>query len=177
MGNGFRRRNGLKKPSPSSSTAAVGVPLAAPTEIAPKNWRTKGDLSIILLDPRHVFIKLSNKEDMHQKTKRSFWLRDWCLGFSAGAMISVSAMVIQCMRLFGYRDPICLLSSSLSFACFLSSLLSELAWPGPTKLVSRPNVARVCVEVDLLKENLPNRVWIGSTVYGSLAINRFFLNT
>lgn len=48
---------------------------------------------------------------------------------------------------------------------------------GPTKLVSRPNVARVCVEVGLLKENLPNRLWIGSTVYGSLAINRFFLNT
>jgi hypothetical protein len=24
-------------------------------------------LSITLLDPRHVFIKLSNKEDMHQK--------------------------------------------------------------------------------------------------------------
>ena len=38
MANGFRRRNGLKKPSPSSSTAAVGVPLAAPTEIAPKNY-------------------------------------------------------------------------------------------------------------------------------------------
>ncbi len=31
-----------------------------------------GDLSITLLDPRHVFIKLSNKEDMHQKTKISF---------------------------------------------------------------------------------------------------------
>lgn len=41
-------------------------------EFARKNWRTKGDLSITLLDPRHVFIKLSNKEDMHQKTKRSF---------------------------------------------------------------------------------------------------------
>lgn len=26
-----------------------------------------GDLSITLLDPRHVFIKLSNKEDMHKK--------------------------------------------------------------------------------------------------------------
>ena len=34
--------------------------------------RKRGDLSITLLDPRHVFIKLSNKEDMHQKTKRSF---------------------------------------------------------------------------------------------------------
>uniref|UniRef100_A0A6N2N2F6 Cytochrome oxidase subunit I profile domain-containing protein n=1 Tax=Salix viminalis TaxID=40686 RepID=A0A6N2N2F6_SALVM len=42
---------------------------------------------------------------------------------------------------------------------------------GPTKLVSRPNVARVCVEVGLLKENLQNRVWIGSTVYGSPARN------
>ena len=29
----------------------------------------------------------------------------------------------------GSRDPICLLSSSVSFACFLSSLLSELACP------------------------------------------------
>ncbi|KAH0988319.1 hypothetical protein GBA52_015496 [Prunus armeniaca] len=29
--------------------------------------RKRGDLSITLLDPRHVFIKLSNKEDMHQK--------------------------------------------------------------------------------------------------------------
>lgn len=52
-----------------------------------------------------------------------------------------------------------------------------LTLEGPTKLVSRPNVARVCVEIGLLKENLPNRVLIGSTVYGSLAINRFFLNT
>lgn len=34
-------------------------------EFARKNWRTKGDLSITLLDPRHVFIKLSNKENMH----------------------------------------------------------------------------------------------------------------
>ena len=28
--------------------------------------RKRGDLSITLVDPRHVFIKLSNKEDMHQ---------------------------------------------------------------------------------------------------------------
>lgn len=35
--------------------------------------RKRGDLSITLLDPRHVFIKLSNKEDMHQKREVFDW--------------------------------------------------------------------------------------------------------
>lgn len=59
----------------------------------------------------------------------------------------------------------------------MSTFGSGLTLEGPTKLVSRPNLARVCVEIGLLKENLSNRVLIGSTVYGSLAINHFFLNT
>lgn len=60
-----------------------------------------------------------------------------------------------------------LLSSSLSFAFFfiIYTLGIGLTLDGPTKLVSRPNVARVCVEVGLLKENLQNRVLIGSTLY------------
>ena len=114
-------------------------------EFARKNWRTKGDLSITLLDPRHVFIKFSNKEDMHKKkTKRSFWLRDWCLGFSAGAMISVSGMVIQCMRLFGYRDPHPPIVFFFEFRLFsiVSTFGIGLTLDGPTKLVSRSNVAR-----------------------------------
>lgn len=92
-------------------------------------------------------------------------------------MISVSAMVIQCMRLLGRPHlPIVFFFEFRLFSIVFTFGIG-LTLNGPTKLVSRPNVARVCVEVDLLKENLPNRVWIGSTVYGSLARNRFFLNT
>ena len=72
-----------------------------------------------------------------------------------------------------------LLSSSLSFACFfiISTFGIGLTLDGPTKLVSRPNVARVCVEVGLLKENLPNRVLIGSTLFYIIWItsNQLFL--
>lgn len=100
--------------------------------------------------------------------------------FRAGAMISVSAMAIQCMPLFGWVSrphlPIVFFFEFRLFS-IVSTFGIGLTLDGPTKLVSRPNVARVCVEVGLLKENLQNRVWIGSTLYGSLAINCLFLNT
>ncbi|KAH7511609.1 hypothetical protein FEM48_ZijujMtG0003400 (mitochondrion) [Ziziphus jujuba var. spinosa] len=48
--------------------------------------------------------------------------------------------------------------SSLWIELSLFSIVSTfgIGLAGPTKLVSRPNVARVCVEIGLLKENLPN---------------------
>lgn len=115
---------------------------------------------------------------MHQKTKRSFWLRGWCLGFSAGAMISVSAMVIQCMRLFGATP------SAYCLLLWVSPVFYRLDfrnWPDPWRsyeaCLTPPshNKARVCVEIGLLKENPPNRVLIGSTVYVWITSKKSFL--
>ena len=128
-------------------------------EFARKNWRTKGfDHSLRSKARLSSSSSLSNswKEDMHQNL--SFWLR---------------MFRIFCWSLPSNGDPMhAPIGATPSAYCLLLFFrcLDFRNWPDPWRsyeaCLTPPsqNQARVCVEIGLIKENLPNRLLIGSTV-------------
>ena len=83
----------------------------------------------------------------------------WSADFKSGAEPSIVPMWIRFPNLL----PICFFQDYYlrSIANVVGKLLLI---DGPTPRFSRPSVARVCVEVDLLKKN-PNRVWLNMGQY------------
>ncbi|KAG9457830.1 hypothetical protein H6P81_002338 [Aristolochia fimbriata] len=133
-------------------------------EWATAKWRLKGLWSITLLDHRHVFVTLDNEDDMVRVWARNRW-------FVEGHLMKVFKWFPTFVPSQG-EPPSAAIWVSLPFlpvAFFQEELLSPiaalagkvLAIDGPTRNLSRTNVARVCVEVDLLEEDVPWRVWVG----------------
>ncbi|XP_027155307.1 uncharacterized protein LOC113755505 [Coffea eugenioides] len=126
----------------------------------------KGSFSLGLLDPRHVLIRFDLEDDFHRCWLRGFWtfqgfamrVFKWSPTFSANIESSIVPVWIRLpflpVHLFG-KEPL--------FS--IARLVGEpLRLDASTATLSRPSVARICVEVDLL-QSLPQRVWIwnGST--------------
>ena len=83
----------------------------------------------------------------------------WSADFKSGAEPSIVPMWIQFPNLL----PICFFQD-YNLRSIENVVGKVLLIDGPTPRLSRPSVARVCVEVDLLKKN-PNRVWLNMGQY------------
>ncbi|KAG9445382.1 hypothetical protein H6P81_016722 [Aristolochia fimbriata] len=131
-----------------------------------EEWKRKrmlgGDWSISSLDGSHVFIRLDNQADMLHVWTRNRWfvkghpmkVFKWTPSFQpSAAEPSLAAVWVSFPAL-----PVVFYHEELLFP--IASLLGRVfAVDEPTKNLTRTNVARACVEVDLLKE-LPRRVFI-----------------
>ncbi|XP_077245281.1 uncharacterized protein LOC143885150 [Tasmannia lanceolata] len=126
-------------------------------------WKLRGDWAVTFLDAHHVFIRLDNISDMIRIWVRNRWWIDghlmkvfkWTPQFqpteeepsSAAVWISLPSL------------PVVFFQEDLLFA--IASLVGRaLSIDDPTRNLTRTNVARICVEVNLLMK-LPRRVWIG----------------
>ncbi|XP_077218301.1 uncharacterized protein LOC143852667 isoform X2 [Tasmannia lanceolata] len=128
-----------------------------------REWKLKGDWAVTLLDFNHIFIRLDNELDMIRLWVRNRWwinghlikVFKWTPQFRAGnGEPSTVAVWIALPRL-----PVVFFEEDVLFS--IASLVGKpLAIDVPTKILSRTNVARICVEVNLLVE-FPRRVWIG----------------
>ncbi|XP_077218841.1 uncharacterized protein LOC143853027 [Tasmannia lanceolata] len=137
--------------------------LAHIREWVSRKWKLKGNCSVTLLDLHHVFIRLDNISDMLRIWVRNRWWIDghlmkifkWTPEFQwAQGEPSLAAVWIVLPLL-----PVVFFEEDALFS--IASLVGNaLAIDTPTRILSRTNVARICVEVNLLKK-LPRRVWIG----------------
>ncbi|XP_077219384.1 uncharacterized protein LOC143853482 [Tasmannia lanceolata] len=138
--------------------------LAQIREWVARCWKLKGSCSVTLLDHHHVFIKLDNEFDMIRIWVRNRWwvkghlmkVFKWTTQFRpTREEPSSSAVWIALPSL-----PVVFFQEDILFS--IASLVGKaLAIDVPTRILSRTNVARVCVEVNLLME-LPRQVWIGT---------------
>ncbi|XP_077218081.1 uncharacterized protein LOC143852544 [Tasmannia lanceolata] len=126
-------------------------------------WKLRGSCSVTLLDHHHVFIRLDNEFDMIRIWVRNRWwvkghlmkVFKWTPQFRPAREEPSSAAVWIALPFL----PVVLFQEDVLFS--IASLFGRaLAIDKPTRILSRTNVARVCVEVNLLME-LPCRVWIG----------------
>ncbi|XP_077245298.1 uncharacterized protein LOC143885157 [Tasmannia lanceolata] len=137
--------------------------LARIRDWARRVWKLRGDWAVTFLDAHHVFIRLDNISDMIRIWVRSRWWIDghlmnvfkWTSKFQpTEAEPSSAAVWISLPSL-----PIVFFQEDLLFA--IASLVGRaLSIDDPTRNLTRTNVARICVEVNLLMK-LPRRVWIG----------------
>ncbi|XP_077240763.1 uncharacterized protein LOC143881537 [Tasmannia lanceolata] len=128
-----------------------------------KQWKLKGSCSVTFLDSQYVFIRLDNVSDMLYIWKRGTWFVNghlmkvfkWNPHFHpAEGEPSSAAVWITLPSL-----PVVLFQEDALIS--IASLVGRaLAIDAPTRILSQTDVARVCVEIDLLKEQ-PRRVWIG----------------
>ncbi|XP_027158576.1 uncharacterized protein LOC113760210 [Coffea eugenioides] len=116
-----------------------------------------------LLDSRHVVITLGNKADFHRIWARGIWyvygtpmrVFKWSPAFHVDKEPSVVPVWFKLPKLpLHYFNKECLFQ-------IVNVLGSPLFVDAATMAASRPSVARVCVEIDLLKP-LTLRVWIGN---------------
>ncbi|KAI8522383.1 hypothetical protein RHMOL_RhmolMtG0012200 (mitochondrion) [Rhododendron molle] len=118
------------------------------------------------------FFLMSRQEAPQGQDYIKVWLKDatyikdslfrfvkWSADFKSGAEPSIVPMWIQFPNLL----PICFFQDD--YLRSIANVVSKvLLIDGPTPGLSRPSVARVCVEVDLLKKN-PNRFWLNMGQY------------
>ncbi|XP_077218884.1 uncharacterized protein LOC143853056 [Tasmannia lanceolata] len=126
-------------------------------------WKLKGSCSITLLDHHHVLIRLDNEFDMIRIwVKNRWWVKGhlmkvfkWTPQFRPAREEPSSAAVwiaLPFLNVVFFQEDVLFSIASL--------VGRALAVDDPTRILSRTNVARVCVEVSLLMQ-LPHRVWIG----------------
>ncbi|KAF8396048.1 hypothetical protein HHK36_017660 [Tetracentron sinense] len=125
-------------------------------------WCLKSDISVGLLDHRHVLLRFFNEEDFlgawlkvhHQIKGHACKLFKWTPWFKPGFEPAIAPVWINLPHL-----PLNLFNESClrSIAGIVGRVLKI---DGPTKLCSRPSLARICVELDL-KAPKPDRVWLG----------------
>ena len=127
----------------------------------------KGTFTLGLLDPRHVLIRFEHEEDYHRCWLRRFWsfqgfgmrVLKWTPSFSVDSEPSIVPIWIRLPNL-----PVHFFAKGPLFS--IGRLVGEpLRLDASTAAITRPNVARLCVEIDLLKD-LPNRVWIVNGSFG-----------
>ncbi|XP_071939955.1 uncharacterized protein [Coffea arabica] len=116
-----------------------------------------------LLDVRHMLIQLNKEADFHHVWFRRIWyvssfpmrVFKWTTDFHVDRESSVVPLWLQLPKLplhFFNKEVIFQIASMVG-----NPLLVDTA----TLAVSRPSVARVCVEMDLLRST-PSLVWIGN---------------
>ena len=123
----------------------------------------KQPVSVGLLDPRHILIRVADERDYHRLWLRAVWyvqgrpmkLFKWTPSFHVDREPSVVPVWVSLPKL-----PIHLFNRECLFQ-IVATLGVPLYVDAATAALSRPSVARVCVEVDLLKP-LVSRVWIGN---------------
>ena len=116
-----------------------------------------------LLDARHVLIQLNNEADFHRVWFRRIWyvasfpmrVFKWTTDFHVDRESSVVPLWLQLPKL-----PLHFFNKQVIFQ-IASMVGNPLLVDAATLAVSRPSVARVCVEMDLLRST-PSRVWIGN---------------
>ncbi|XP_071917289.1 uncharacterized protein [Coffea arabica] len=116
-----------------------------------------------LLDVRHVLIQLNNEADFHRVWFRRIWyvssfpmrVFKWTTDFHVDRESSVVPLWLQLPKL-----PLHFFNKEVIFQ-IASMVGNPLLVDAATLAVSRPSVARVCVEMDLLRST-PSRVWIGN---------------
>ncbi|XP_027166481.1 uncharacterized protein LOC113766495 [Coffea eugenioides] len=121
----------------------------------------KATFSIGLLDARHVLIRLHNEADFLRVWTRNVWyilgspmrVFKWTPSFHVDKELLLVPVWFSLPKL-----PMHLFDKQCLFQ-IVSCLGRPLFIDAATAALSRPSVARVCVEIDLLKE-LPHRVWI-----------------
>ncbi|KAG9444330.1 hypothetical protein H6P81_015670 [Aristolochia fimbriata] len=139
--------------------------LALIREWVGKEWKLTGECSVTLLDSSHVFLRLENQADMLYVWTKRMW-------FIGGHLMKVLKWT-PCFRPSEGEPSLAAIWVSLPLlplVFFQEDLLFSIAsaignckvftMDEPTRKLTRTNVARVCMEVDLVKE-LPKRVWIG----------------
>ncbi|XP_027184115.1 uncharacterized protein LOC113782422 [Coffea eugenioides] len=121
----------------------------------------KESFSVGLMDSRHVLICLHNEADFLQVWTRNVW---YVFGspmrvFKWTSFFHVDRESSPVLVWFGLpKLPVHLFEKQCLFQ-IVSCLGRPLFIDSATAAMTRPSVARVCIEVDLLKE-LPPRVWI-----------------
>ncbi|KAI5677247.1 hypothetical protein M9H77_08197 [Catharanthus roseus] len=122
----------------------------------------KGSFTIGWLDSRHVLIRFDLEEDYIRLWLKGSWslqgylmrVFKWSVDFQLSAEPSVIPGWIALEGL-----PIHLFNKGSMFS--IANLIGKpMKIDEPAANLSRPSVARICVEMDLLKE-LPSRIWIG----------------
>ncbi|XP_071939135.1 uncharacterized protein [Coffea arabica] len=116
-------------------------------------------VTVGLLDPRHVLLRFHNEADFHRCWSRGIWyvhgspmrVFKWSPAFHVDREPSVVPMWFQLPKL-----PLHLFHKEALFQV-VGVLGIPLLIDAATVAVSRPSVARVCVEVDLLKPR-PSRI-------------------
>ncbi|KAF8389111.1 hypothetical protein HHK36_025797 [Tetracentron sinense] len=118
--------------------------------------------SVGILYSRHLLFRFSSEEDFLM-----IWLKEvvyikgylfrffkWTPSFESGLEPSIVPIWVSFLNL-----PIHLFNNSALES--IGSILGKvLKIDGPTKTFTRPSVARVCIEMDILKKN-PDRFWLG----------------
>ncbi|KAF8378809.1 hypothetical protein HHK36_030158 [Tetracentron sinense] len=118
--------------------------------------------SVGILDSRHLLFRFSSEVDFLM-----IWLKEvvyikgylfrffkWTPSFESGLEPSIVLIWVSFPNL-----PIHLFNNSALES--IGSILGKvLKIDGPTKTFTRPSVARVCIEMDILKKN-PDRFWLG----------------
>ena len=127
----------------------------------------KEEASVGLMDARHILIKLGTEADFHRLWARGIWyvfgkpmtVFRWSPEFHVDREPAVVPVWFQLPKLpIHYFNKECLFQI---VCCVGKPLFVDAA----TASGLRPSVARVCVEVDLLKA-FPGRIWIGNGDYG-----------
>nr|XP_027070434.1 uncharacterized protein LOC113695508 [Coffea arabica] len=121
----------------------------------------KDTATVGLLDDRHVLLKFQCEADFLRVWGRSLWYVNgspmrvfkWTSKFHVNRESSLAPVWFRLPKL-----PIHLFAKPCLFH-LVSCLGTPLFVDAATSSFSRPNVARVCVEVDLLK-SIPSRVWV-----------------
>lgn len=119
--------------------------------------------SVGLLNPRHIIVKFHGERDLHRFYSCKLWyigdfptrIFKWTPDFHANRESSIVPIWFKFPGL-----PVQFFNSDA--LSFLASLFdTPLRWDSATASFKRPSVARIQVEIDLLKP-LPHRLWVGT---------------
>lgn len=136
-------------------------------EWAGKEWKLEGGWSITSLDRHHVFVRLENEADMIRVWPRNRWfigehlmkVFKWLPTFRASSSSSLAEPSLAAVWISFPHLPVVFFQEDFLYK--IASLVGRvICMDEQTKNVSRTSMARVCVEVDLVKDNA-KRIWIG----------------
>lgn len=122
----------------------------------------KAQFQIGLLDARHIIINFQCDEDFHRIYSRMIWyigdsvmrILKWSINFHVDKESPIVPVWIELEKL-----PIFLFQKDVLFT-IVSTVGHPLRLDAATTALRKPSVARIQVEVNLLKE-LPDSIWIG----------------
>lgn len=122
----------------------------------------KGNFKIGVINPKHVLITLSNEEDYSRIWLRGVWIFDgfpmrvfkWSPDFNPSSECSIAPVWIR------FPELPCHLFNKQALFSIANIIGTPLLIDESTADLSRPSLARVCVELDLLKDR-PDEIFLG----------------
>lgn len=136
---------------------------------ASKEWKLEGNWSITTLDRKHVFVRLENESDMIPVWPRHRWsvgkhlmkVFKWLPTFRSTSSSCSSTTEPSVAAVWISLPQLLVVLFQEDFLYKIASLVGRgFCMDEQTKNMSRPSMARVCVEVDLVKD-LPSMDWDG----------------